>query len=280
MTSLTQGVGHGLVGLVHGADEFEDRPVFFACVLVEWHTVLSSLRGRALVGLPRDGMEHAAMAQCPGCSKQVVEGSATCPFCSTAIPSPVLAQFDTSWDVPRSSSIAFGKTPGASGGRHEIDPTSPTLLPMPPDSGIRSGSGSFTKRIAPPEGQFDPGTMIAGRYRIVKLLGKGGMGEVYQAEDLKLELVVALKFLPEKHVRDEAVARAFLNEVRTARRVTHANVCRVYDIEEFEGRQFISMEYVDGENVSAIIKQIGHLPEDRAIVIARQVCAGLAAAHA
>jgi serine/threonine-protein kinase len=151
---------------------------------------------------------------------------------------------------------------------------------MPPDSGVRSGSGSFARRLAQPDGQFEPGTMIAGRYRIVKLLGKGGMGEVYQAEDLTLELVVALKFLPEKHVRDQAVARAFLNEVRTARRVTHPNVCRVYDIDEVDGRQFISMEYVDGENVSSIIKRIGHLPEDRAILIARQVCAGLAAAHA
>src|SRR6186997_999088 len=89
--------------------------------------------------------------------------------------------------------------------------------------------------------QFIPGTMLAGRYRIVGLLGRGGMGEVYRAEDLKLGQAVALKFLPPDVEGDADRLQRFLGEVRHALRVTHPNVCRVFDISETAGRHFISM---------------------------------------
>src|SRR5439155_16139617 len=96
------------------------------------------------------------------------------------------------------------------------------------------------------QGRFPPGTLLGGRYRIIALLGKGGMGEVYRADDLVLEQQVALKFLPEALARHpEALAR-FRNEVRVARQVSHRNVCRVYDFGEADGYCFLSMEYVDG----------------------------------
>jgi serine/threonine-protein kinase len=121
--------------------------------------------------------------------------------------------------------------------------------------------------------------VLDGRYRIIGLLGKGGMGEVYRADDLRLGQPVALKFLPEG-LRDEPVRLAqFHNEVRTARQVSHPNVCRVYDIGEVEGVPYISMEYVDGENLASSLRRIGRFPEDKAADIARQLCAGLAAAH-
>jgi len=127
--------------------------------------------------------------------------------------------------------------------------------------------------------RFAPGAMLAGRYRIVGLLGLGGMGEVYRAEDLKLGQPVALKFLPADVVhRADRLAR-FHQEVRLAREVSHPNVCRVHDIAEADGLHFLSMEYIDGENLASLLRRIGRLPQDKAIEIARQLCAGLAAAH-
>ena len=87
-----------------------------------------------------------------------------------------------------------------------------------------------------------PGTILADRYRIVGLLGKGGMGEVYRADDLKLAQAVALKFLPDHLLSDSAALARFHREVRVARQVSHKHVCRVFDIGEVDGRHFLSME--------------------------------------
>ena len=112
-----------------------------------------------------------------------------------------------------------------------------------------------------------PGTILGGRYRIVGRLGKGGMGEVYRADDLKLGQPVALKFLPPNVDRDPARLTQLHTEVRMARQVSHPNVCRVYDIDEVDGHTFLSMEYVDGEDLSSLLRRIGRLPEDRALEI-------------
>ena len=127
--------------------------------------------------------------------------------------------------------------------------------------------------------RFIPGTMLAGRYRIVALLGRGGMGEVYRAEDLTLGQLVALKFLPTGVADDPDRLARFHQEVRVARQVSHPNVCRVYDIGEADGHLFISMEFVDGEDLSSLMRRIGRLPAGKALELARQLCAGLAAAH-
>jgi hypothetical protein len=121
--------------------------------------------------------------------------------------------------------------------------------------------------------------MIAERYRVVSLAGRGGMGEVYRAEDLKLGQLVAIKFLPESLSQDAAALARFHSEVRIARQVSHPNVCRVFDIGEADGVQFLSMEYVDGEDLASVVRRIGRLSPDKAIEVARQICAGLAAAH-
>src|SRR5262245_60410406 len=128
-------------------------------------------------------------------------------------------------------------------------------------------------------GRFAPGTILDERYRIVGRLGKGGMGEVYRADDLRLGQPVALKFLPASVDRDPARLTQLHTEVRMARQVSHPNVCRVYDVGEYEGHTFLSMEYVDGEDLSTLLRRIGRFPQDRAIELARQICAGLAAAH-
>jgi serine/threonine protein kinase len=127
--------------------------------------------------------------------------------------------------------------------------------------------------------RFVAGTILNERYRVVGLLGSGGMGEVYRAEDLTLEQPVALKFLPDTLSMDGAALSRFHREVRIARQISHRNVCRVYDIGEYEGLRFLSMEFIRGEELSSALKRFGRLPQDKAVEIARQICAGLAAAH-
>src|SRR5437762_8042721 len=107
------------------------------------------------------------------------------------------------------------------------------------------------------DARFVPGTILSQRYRIVGLLGKGGMGEVYRAEDLKLGQAVALKFLPDQLLRDGAALARFHREVRVARQVSHKNVCRVYDIGEVEGKHFLSMEFIKGEELSSLLRRTG-----------------------
>jgi serine/threonine-protein kinase len=148
-----------------------------------------------------------------------------------------------------------------------------TSVPRAPVAARRAGSG------AADHGRFLPGTMLAGRYRIVGLLGRGGMGEVYRADDVKLGQAVALKFLPAAVEKDEGRLARFMNEVKVARQISHTNVCRVYDVGDVDGHHFLSMEYVDGEDLSTLLRRIGRLPKDKAVQIARELCAGLAAAH-
>jgi serine/threonine-protein kinase len=126
---------------------------------------------------------------------------------------------------------------------------------------------------------FPPGIVLVDRYRIIGLLGRGGMGEIYRADDLKLAQPVALKFLPSDLAGNAAWLARFHGEVRIARQVSHPNVCRVYDIGEVDGHTFLSMEYVDGEDLASLLRRIGRLPRDKGVEIARQLCAGLAAAH-
>jgi hypothetical protein len=131
---------------------------------------------------------------------------------------------------------------------------------------------------APEEGRFPAGMVLAGRYRILGPLGHGGMGEVYKAFDLILNQTVALKFLSPVHISEAALVR-FRNEVRVARQVSHPNVCRVYDLGMVEGLHFLSMEYIDGEDLASLLRRIGRLPQDKAIEFTRKICAGLSAAH-
>ncbi len=149
----------------------------------------------------------------------------------------------------------------------------------PPPHASQSRRQSYSSFDSIDDARFVAGTILADRYRIVGLLGKGGMGEVYRADDLKLAQPVALKFLPDHLLSDDAALARFHREVRVARQVSHKNVCRVYDIGEVAGRHFLSMEFIKGEELSSLMRRIGRLPLDKALQLARQLCAGLAAAH-
>src|SRR5580704_14080349 len=196
-----------------------------------------------------------------------------CSSCGTEV--PVSGRFCATCGAPASKAddlAAFELATAAS--PLPLRPASPSSLR--PSSSSRPSSSTLYLS----EGRFLPGRLLASRYRIIALLGKGGMGEVYRADDLTLGQPVALKFLPDEAARDEGLLERFKNEVRIARRVSHPNVCRVYDVGDMEGHTFFTMEYVDGEDLASLLRRIGRLPEDKALDIARQMCAGLAAAHA
>lgn len=141
----------------------------------------------------------------------------------------------------------------------------------------RCGSPARGRQVL--EDPFRAGALFANRFRIVARLGRGGMGEVYRADDLELGQPIALKFLTALR-SDERARTRLRTEVRLARQISHANVCRVYDIGEAGGDLYLSMEYVDGEDLAALLRRIGRLPVDKGVEIARKLCAGLAAAHA
>ncbi len=130
-----------------------------------------------------------------------------------------------------------------------------------------------------PHGQFEPGKVFADRYRIVSLLGKGGMGEVYRADDLVLKEPVALKILPRHLGERRGVLEALRNEVKQARSVSHRCVCRVHDIGEVDGRPLLSMEFIEGEDLGSLLRRIGQLPAPKALELAIQLAEGLETAH-
>lgn len=157
------------------------------------------------------------------------------------------------------------------------DPAPRVITPSVSPSGrsLSTGAGSGSVDGA----RFAPGTLFGGRYRIGGFIGRGGMGEVYRGEDLVLGQTVALKFLPDRFARDPVRSERFFAEVRLARQVSHPNICRVYDIGEANGHTFLSMEYVEGDDLRTLLRRVGRLPQDRAVRIAQQLCAGLDAAH-
>jgi hypothetical protein len=190
---------------------------------------------------------------CTSCSRAVGDDALFCSFCGHAFSS--VSQAPTGLASPSEVASAARLNPSA--------------VPV----------GRLATSDSIDAGGFTPGAILGERYRIIGLLGRGGMGEVYRADDLKLGQPVALKFLPPHLAADRERVERFFTEVRLARQVSHPNVCRVYDIGEMGGQHFLSMEYVDGEDLGALLRRIGRFPGDRALEIARQLCTGLAASH-
>ncbi|MFN2598404.1 MAG: protein kinase [Pyrinomonadaceae bacterium] len=199
------------------------------------------------------------MLKCPSCSKAVAADGISCPSCGAAL--------DASLSETRL--LPDEQPPAARSGARHATSRAPRASPTYTSSVAQSLDGA----------RFVPGAVVAERYRIISLLGRGGMGEVYRADDLKLGQQVALKFLPASLSGDEAALSRLYREVRIARQISHPNVCRVYDVGELGGQHFLSMEYIRGEELASTLRRFGRLPPDKAAEIARQVCAGLAAAH-
>jgi predicted Ser/Thr protein kinase len=161
-----------------------------------------------------------------------------------------------------------------------LDPENDATVVLPKVEALPKAHAFVVSKVHADTQRFAPGTLLASRYRIIARLGKGGMGEVFRAEDIMLGQPVALKFLPENARGNLNLLTRFYDEVRIARQISHANVCRVYDIGEIEGQPYLSMEYIDGEDLASLLRRIGRLPGDKAAELARKMCAGLAAAHA
>jgi eukaryotic-like serine/threonine-protein kinase len=127
---------------------------------------------------------------------------------------------------------------------------------------------------------FHEGDVLGGRYEIQKLLGMGGMGAVYKARDMEVERVVGLKVIRPDLAGNPAILARFKQELVLARQVTHKNIIRIYDLNEADGVKFITMEFIEGEDLRSILTRQGKLPPEEAVGIVLQVCAGLQAAHA
>ena len=207
--------------------------------------------------------------RCPSCSSEIPDASRFCSSCGSLIDSNDTTLVDRS--LANEGETIAPPTPRRPSAPHA--PSSHRSSRNPSSTSSLSSSDSIGG------GRFTPGQIIADRYRVVALAGRGGMGEVYRAEDLKLSQIVAIKFLPPSLSNDASALARFHSEVRIARQVSHPNVCRVFDIGDIDGIPFLTMEYVDGEDLASLVRRIGRLSSDKAIEIARQVCAGLAAAH-
>jgi hypothetical protein len=191
------------------------------------------------------------MGQCHACLSELPEGSRFCPACGVRVPT---------------AAMHYSTAPFQSGAATEAPKT-------------KQADRSLMAVGMEQEPRFPPGTKLLGRYRIISALGSGGMGEVYLADDLHLHQQVALKFLTRDLLGDPDRLARLHQEVRIARQVSHPLVCRVHDIAEVDGETFLTMEFIDGEDLGSLLKRIGRLSEDKGIEIARQLCDGLAAVH-
>jgi serine/threonine protein kinase/tetratricopeptide (TPR) repeat protein len=131
----------------------------------------------------------------------------------------------------------------------------------------------------PEEKALAEGYVLGGRYEILGTVGKGGMGWVYKARDREIDRTVALKVIRQDLARDENVIKRFRDEIILARKVTHKNVLRIYDISEAEGTKFISMPFIEGKDLKEIIRERGPLPVDEALTLSCQVLEALRSAH-
>ncbi|MBZ5646411.1 MAG: tetratricopeptide repeat protein [Acidobacteriia bacterium] len=154
----------------------------------------------------------------------------------------------------------------------------PTLVPAGGGAGA-APARALDPSIAPPP-TLKPGAVLAGRYEIVQVLGEGGMGAVYKARDNALDRLVALKVIRPELAGNPAILQRFKQELILARQITHRNVIRIYDMGEDLGMKFITMEFVEGQDLHHILKERGKLPPAEAVEIMQQVCRALASAHA
>src|SRR6266851_1559105 len=243
-------------------------------------------RGRP-EGSPSDPGEGGAAIRTPSKGDSSSSGSVTRPAPSSD--SPTLIDIPAPSHSDPSDSPTRVDIPGGTGS----DPSdSPTLVGHAPDFGPDSppmiGSGPWPAAPTPtPRAQkspsnpsmLQPGAVLGQRYEIQQILGEGGMGAVYKARDLELNRMVALKVIRPELAGSQAIIDRFKQELLLATQVTHKNVIRIYDLSEAEGMKFITMEFVEGEDLRSLMQQKQKLAPVEAVEIMLQVCRALEAAH-
>src|SRR5713226_1615295 len=243
-------------------------------------------RGRP-EGSPSDPGEGGAAIRTPSKGDSSSSGSVTRPAPSSD--SPTLIDIPAPSHSDPSDSPTRVDIPGGTGS----DPSdSPTLVGHAPDFGPDSptmiGSGPWpaaptptprTQRVQNNSSMLQPGALLGQRYEVLQILGEGGMGAVYKARDVELNRMVALKVIRPELAGNQAIIDRFKQELLLATQVTHKNVIRIYDLSEAEGMKFITMEFVEGEDLRGLMHQKGKLAPEEAVEIMQQVCRALEAAH-
>jgi tetratricopeptide (TPR) repeat protein/predicted Ser/Thr protein kinase len=194
---------------------------------------------------------------CPNCHTANPDGASVCLSCSSQLG-------------------ANGAPEPEAGGTFSPVPQ-PTISP-----GLAFDPGTVTPSVqqsAAGLSVLPKGLEIGHRYTVLKLLGKGGMGAVYLVHDKELDRDVALKVIRPDIAEDAATLERFKREIQLSSVVTHKNVLRVFDLGEGAGIKFVTMQFVDGEDLAGVIKRVGRLPNDQLVNVFRQVCLGLEAAH-
>src|SRR5208337_3392769 len=160
-------------------------------------------------------------------------------------------------------------------------PTLPHGTPIPgakpalrPSSSSTPGVSSISAFLS-----LQPGVLFGERYEILGVLGQGGMGAVYKARDRELDRLIALKVIRPELATDPAILQRFKQELILSRNITHKNVVRIFDLGEADGIRFISMEYIDGEDLRTILRRDGKFSPKDAIAVVEQVCRALDSAH-
>jgi eukaryotic-like serine/threonine-protein kinase len=227
--------------------------------------------------------------RCPRCGSDHVSASGQCDACGGAAVSTVTSfnsDAPTTLGLPSDTPTAFTPLPRTVSTVTSFKSDAPTTLGLPSDTPTaftplpRTGTTAGLSRAA---GPLTAGQAFGPRYHIIRVLGAGGMGVVYQAWDAELGVAVALKVIRPEVLLDPGsageVERRFKRELVLARQVTHKHVVRIHDLGELEGVKYLTMPFVEGENLADILKREGKLPVERALSIAKQIASGLAAAH-
>ncbi|MGH9376463.1 MAG: protein kinase domain-containing protein [Terriglobia bacterium] len=207
---------------------------------------------------------------CPYCNAQNTDGALRCAHCSQ-----MMVNLGGTETLAAGSPVPGGTQPERRAQSESVGVATP--LPSPSDSG---DTVSFGQVISSPPGVLlDPGTNFGPRYQIEALIGRGGMGVVYKAYDRELDRTVALKLVRPDLTFDPESMRRFKQELLLASRVSHKNILRIHDLGDVDGVKFISMAYVEGEDLHHFLKQARRCPVEQVLAIGRQLAAALDAAH-
>jgi eukaryotic-like serine/threonine-protein kinase len=235
---------------------------------------------------------------CPSCKGENAPRALQCAHCGAALPKaddrlgPHLDQEDRTIDGPAPSArprpqespnvSILSKTPSGTLPAGEQAADSSDLIARPGGAlgGSRPASFSRGASRASLPGSLESGMDFGPRFRIEELLGAGGMGKVYKAFDKVLSRTVALKTLQPELVTDPTVIQRFKQELLLASKISHKNILRIHDLNEFEGTNYITMAFIEGKDLNQLLKEEGPLSLERTLKIIRQLCEALDAAHA